>query len=357
MDGQSVLAIVSFLLYMGFCIFCIYQRDIMLMLELRKVGKSLREVSRMVREARSMIVSCFSDKLTVDEKEEGFGKVIEYFVIAPIETDPSGVMGRLEYLLDVGDEALEVLVKPLVPDGDLEKVENLKQMFREAVVLNRIYKMVREIYVSSKMSKSLEATMQATMNLSLLVRDARIRFKAVKAYVDAQPIGNGIGPLVAAKLLGDSRFEVREGVVVSEVNYKGRDLILIKPKGPGARMKNLGKVAEEVIEGEEDVAGVVIVTAEVRLEGEKSIIITPATGVALVSEPDKYRLEELASRRKIPLISLIVKMSNEEYFTKMSDEVRDTVPRIIGKLEELMGGFGKGKVVIIGSGNTMSITP
>ncbi|MBS7250988.1 MAG: DUF1512 family protein, partial [Candidatus Freyarchaeota archaeon] len=85
--------------------------------------------------------------------------------------------------------------------------------------------------------------------------------------------------------------------------------------------------------------------------------ITPATGVALVSEPDKYRLEELASRRKIPLISLIVKMSNEEYFTKMSDEVRGAVPRIIAKLEDLMGGFGKGKVVIIGSGNTMSITP
>ncbi|MGQ9722878.1 MAG: DUF1512 family protein [Candidatus Jordarchaeum sp.] len=357
MDGQSTLMGISFLIYFGFCIFCIYQREIMLRLELRKVRKSLKEISKMVKEARTLIMSCFDDRLMKEEKEEGFDKILDYFIIAPIETDKSGVMNRLEYLLDTGDETLETLVKPLSPDGDLEKLENLKQMFREAIILNRTFKMVREIYLSSKKSKSLETMMQATMNLSLLVREAKIRFKAVKAYVDAQPIGESIGPLVAAELMDGSPFEVRDGVVVSEKKYKDWNLVIVKPKGPGARSRNLGKVVEAKILEEKKVAGVVIICAQVKLEGEKSVIVTPATGVAFVSEPEKFRLEELASQKKIPLISLIVKMSNEEYFTRMSDEIRDAVPRIIEKIEATIGELDKGKIIVVGSGNTMAISP
>ncbi len=357
MDGQSILMAVSFLLYFGFCMFCIYQREIMLRVELRKVRKSLREISNMVKETRSMVISGFDDKLTDEEKSEGFEKVMDYFVIAPIETDPSGVMSRLEYLLDTGDETLESLVEPLSPDGDLERLQNLKQMFREAIVLNRVFKMVREIYLSSKKSKSLEIMMQTTMNLSIFVREAKIHFKAVKAYVDAQPIGEGIGPLVASKLMRGSPLEIVNDVVVSERKRKGRDLLIVKPKGPGARSRNLGKVVEAKIREEEKVAGVVIITAQVKLEGEKSVIITPATGVAFVSEPDKYRLEELAAQIKIPLISLIVKMSNEEYFTKMSEEIRGAVPKIMEKFEEITEGWGEGKIVVLGSGNTMAIKP
>ncbi len=357
MDGQSTLAVIGFLIYFGFCLFCIYQREIMLRLELRKVRKSLREISNMIKETRSMLISSFDDKLTEEEKEEGFDKVMDYFVIAPIETDKSGVMNRLEYLLDTGDETLETLVEPLSPDGNLERLENLKQMFREAIILNRTFKVVREIYLSSKKSKSLETTMQTTMNLSIFVREAKIRFKAVKAYVDAHPIGEGIGALVASKLMDGAPFEIRDGVVVSESKYDGRDLVIIKAKGPGARRRNLGKVAEAKIMEEKKVAGVVIISAQVKLEGEKSVIVTPAAGVAFVSEPDKYRLEELASQRKIPLTSLIVKMSNEEYFTKMSDEIRDAVSKVIEKFEDTIGDFGEGKIVVVGSGNTMAISP
>nr|MDO8079848.1 DUF1512 family protein [Candidatus Freyarchaeota archaeon] len=357
MDGQGILAIVSFVIYFAFCIFCFYQRDLMLYVELRKVRKRVKEVSGMIKETRSMVMSLFDDKLTEEERVGGYDNVMDYFVIAPIETDPSGVMSRLEYLLNTGDETLGKLVEPLSPDGDSERVENLKQMFREAITLNRIYKMLRELYLSSKKSRSLETVMQSTMNLSMLIRDARIRFKAVKAYVDPQPIGSGIAPLVASNLIDASPFEVKDGVVISERKYNGRDLIIIKPKGPGARMRNLGRVVETKIMEEKKVAGVVVITAQVKLEGEKSAVITPATGVAFISEPDKYRLEELASQRKIPLISIIVKMSEEEYHTKMSDEIHDTVPKIIEKFKDVIGQLGKGKVIVVGSGNTMSIEP
>lgn len=311
----------------------------------------------MIKETRTMVMSLFGDKLTAEERAAGYDNVMDYFVIAPIETDPSGVMSRLEYLLNTGDETLEKLVEPLSPDGDSEKVENLKQMFREAIKLNRIYKILREMYLSSKKTRSLEMMMQSTMNLSLLIRDARFRFKAIKAYLDHQPIGNGVAPLAASKLIADSLFRVKDGVVISERKYKGRDLVILKPKGPGARMKNLGRVAEDEIMGEKKVAGVIVITAQIKLEGEKSAAITPATGVAFISEPDKYRLEELSSQRKISLISIIVKMSEEEYYTKMTNEIRDTVPKIIEKFEDIIGHLGEGKVIVIGSGNTMSIEP
>jgi hypothetical protein len=329
----------------------------MLYLELRKVRKRVREVSGMIKETRTLVMSLFDDKLTEEEKSEGYDKVMDHFVIAPIETDPSEVMSRLEYLLNTGDETLEKLVEPLSPDGDSVKVENLKQMFWESIKLNRIYKILRETYLSSKKSRSLEMMIQSTMNLSLLIRDARIRFKAVKAYLDPPPIGNGIAPLAASKLIEDSRFRVKDGVVISERKYKGRDIVIIKPKGPGARMRNLGRVAEAKIMDEKKVAGVIVISAQVKLEGEKSATITPATGVAFILEPDKYRLEELSSQRKIPLISIIVKMSEEEYHTKMTDEIRNTIPKIIEKFEDIIGHLDEGKVIVIGSGNTMSIEP
>nr|MDO8076570.1 DUF1512 family protein [Candidatus Freyarchaeota archaeon] len=357
MDGQNIWEIISFLVYMAFCFFCIYQREIMLYFEVRKIRKQVREISKMIKETRSMLMSMFDERLSEEEREKGYDKVMNYFVIAPIETDPSGVMDRLEYLLDAGDETLGRLVEPLCPDGDLERLENLKQMFREAIVLNRTFKLVREIYLSSKKSRSLETVMQTTMNLPLLLREARIRFKAVKAYVGAEPIGNGVAPLVVSKLMDGSPFEVRDGVVISEREYEGRELIIIKPKGPGARSRNVGRVAADIIMREEKIAGVVVISAQVKLEGEKSVVVTPATGVAFVSEPEKYRLEELASEKKIPLVSLVVKMSNEEYYTKMSEKVRGAVPKIVERFEDLISGFGEGKVILIGSGNTMAITP
>ncbi|WXG40101.1 MAG: DUF1512 family protein [Candidatus Freyarchaeum deiterrae] len=357
MDIQTILYIIWLATSFGFCAFCIFQRNMMIYSELRRIRRRVKAVSKMIKETRTMLTSLFDDKLTEEKRFEGYDKVMDYFVIAPIETDPSGVMNRLEYLLDTGDETLEKLVQPLSPDGDLERMENLKQMFKEAIILNRIYKMLRELYISSKKSRSLETVMQSTMNLSTFIRDAKIRFKAVKAYVDPQPIGNGIAPLVASKLIEDSPFEVEDGVVISERKYKDRDLVIIKPKGPGARMRKLGRVAETKIRKEKEIAGVAVVTAQVKLEGEKTAIIVPATGVSFISEPDKFRLEELASERKIPLISIIVKMSEEEYYTKMSDEIRDAAPKVIEKFEDEIEQWGKGKVIVIGSGNTMSIEP
>ena len=106
------------------------------------------------------------------------------------------------------------------------------------------------------------------------------------------------------------------------------------------------------------VGRIIMIDAALRLEGEKSGEIVEGIGAAIGDPgPEKLRIEEVATRYKIPLDSIIVKESLEEAITTMKKEIAEAADLVIERIKEIVRNRTNiGDVVLIaGIGNSMGI--
>mgnify|MGYP006267306651 FL=1 len=127
----------------------------------------------------------------------------------------------------------------MAPQADETQINNLENMLEATLALNIIYKVIRHYYVLGKKTLSLYVIMQLQMILPLIMREAEAYASAHKAFVLGQPIGDGAGAMVAAKLMqGHEKTKVEKDVVVAQVPIEGRTAYVLKAEGPGG---NVGK--------------------------------------------------------------------------------------------------------------------
>ena len=137
--------------------------------------------------------------------------------------DPAGIVYKLDHILDVRDERLKDEVKLMAPACDDVQVNNLENTLEAAMALNFIYKVVRHYYIQGKKTLSLYVIMQIQMILPMVMKEAEAYASALKAFAYGQPIGDGAGPLVAAKLMHG--YEIRKlpkDCVMATVPFEGR---------------------------------------------------------------------------------------------------------------------------------------
>ena len=130
---------------------------------------------------------------------------------------------KLEHILDVRDERLKDEVKLMAPATDETQVNNLENTLEAAMALNFIYKVIRHFYLLGKKTLSLYTIMQMQMILPLVMKEAEAYASALKAFAYGQPIGDGAGALVAAKLMhGYETRKLARDCVVATVPFEGR---------------------------------------------------------------------------------------------------------------------------------------
>src|SRR3989337_2418793 len=97
------------------------------------------------------------------------------------------------------------------------QVVNLENTLEAAMALNFIYKVVSHFYIQGKKTLSFYVMLQLQMILPLVMKEAEAYSNALKAFADGQPIGDGAGPLVAAKLMHgfETRRRPKDSVVAS----------------------------------------------------------------------------------------------------------------------------------------------
>jgi len=202
--------------------------------------------------------------------------------------------------------------------------------------------------------------MQLQMNLPLIMRYAEAYFSATHAFSSGKPIGDGVGALVASKLMrGKQVKRITNKTIFSEFEYKDRKLIVIKAEGPGAEIGEIDDAIERIINmygGR--VSRIIMIDAALKLEGEKTGQIAEGVGVAIGGTGvEKFKIEEIATKYKIPLDALIIKMSLEEAITTMKKDVieaaDDAVKRVLNIIDTRTSQGDI--VVIVGVGNTMGI--
>jgi hypothetical protein len=274
--------------------------------------------------------------------------------------DPSGIVYKLDHILDVRDTRLKDEVKLMAPASDEVQVNNLENTLEAAMALNFIYRVVRHFYILGKKTLSLYVIMQLQMILPLVMKEAEAYASALKAFAYGQPIGDGVGPLVAAKLMhGYETRRVPKDCVVATVPFEGRTALILKARGPGGNVGKPGDAVKELIEENKGkITTVVMIDAGLKLEGEKVGEIAEGIGAAIGGPGvDAYKIEEVVVKYKIPINAVIVREDIGDAVSPMRKEIADAVDPVIERVKSVVQERTKegDKIIIVGVGNTIGV--
>jgi len=339
----------------------IYGQRIQFTLMLREVEGSIFRLKFMRDGGRKTAISTLKE-LGGSEADPTarVDRFLEYVAIAPVDMDPSGVMWRLEHLLDVRDVRFEDEVKLMIPGVEETQRNNMENMLEAALALNIIYKIIRHFYLLGKKTKSLYIIMQIQMLLPLIMREAEAFSSALQAFKDGQPIGDGAGALVAAKLMhGHKTKKIAKDIVIAKVPIEERTAYVLKADGPGGNVGKPGEAIKQIIEKNNGkIATAIVVDAAQKLEGEKPGEVAEGVGVAIGGpEVEKYKVEETVLKYKIPVNVVLVKEDIGDAVSTMRKEVFDAADAVIDIIKRLiLERTKKGdSIIIAGIGNTIGI--
>ncbi|MBX5328308.1 MAG: DUF1512 domain-containing protein [Candidatus Bathyarchaeota archaeon] len=353
--------ILNLLFYVVFIIFIFYGQRIQMYVMIREVEGSLYKLKYIKDEGRKTAIETIKEigKPQVDPTVR-VDRFLEYFTISPQSLDPAGVVWKLEHILDVRDVRFKDEVKFMAPAADETQVNNLENTLEAAMALNYIYKVIRHYYLLGKKTLSLYIIMQLQMILPLIMREAEAYASALKAFAYGQPIGDGAGALVAAKLMyGHEKRKIPKDCVVATVPIEGRTAYVIKAEGPGGNVGKIGDGIRTVIEENEGkIATVIMIDAAMKLEGEEIGEVAEGVGAAIGGPGvDQFKIEESLLKYRIPINAVIVKEDIGDAVSPMRKEIFEAVDKAIERIKQVILEKTKegDKVIIAGVGNTIGI--
>lgn len=359
--GDAITQILSILFYVVFIVFLFYGQRIQMYVMIREVEGSLYKLKYMRDEGRKTAIETIKEigKPQTDPSAR-VDRYLEYFAVEPQSMDPAGIVWKLDHILDVLDVRLKDEVKLMAPATDEAQANNLENTLGAAMALNYIYKVVRHFYIQGKKTLSLYIIMQLQMILPLVLKEAEAYASALKAFAYGQPIGDGVGPLVAAKLMhGYEIRKVPKDCVVATVPIEGRTAFIIKAEGPGGNVGKPGDAVKLVIEENEGkIASVIMIDAGLKLEGEEVGEVVEGIG-AIIGGPgvDQFKIEEVVVKYRIPINAVKIKEDIGDAVSPMRKEISDSVDKVIERVKNVILERTKegDKVMIVGVGNTIGI--
>ena len=361
-QGSDLLNSVFQIIYLGsFLFFMVYGQKVQTWIMLREIESAVIRLKRFKEDARRTAIDTI--KKAGESKSDPTPRIdhfLEYFLILPKSLDPSGIVPKIEHVMDVREQRFKDEVTILAPSAGETQVNNIEGVLEVALGLNQIYRIINHYYLLGKKTMSLYVIMQIQMQLPQIIELAEAYSAAVQAFAEGQPIGDGAGAIVAAKMMygHESREIVKETVVV-ETSFEGRILQVIKAKGPGSTVGKPGEAIKKVIEEKKGkIAMVIMIDAAGKLEGEESGGTSEGTGAAIGGiGVDQFIIEEISIKHKIPVHAVIVKESIKESVAPLTKEIFEGTDVALARVRRIIKeGTQEGDTVIVaGIGNTVGI--
>lgn len=345
----------------SFMVMILYGQRIQMYLTLKEVEGNLSRLKYMRDKGRETAIATIKELgKSAEDPTQRVDQFLEYVTLSPNNMDPSGVVWKLEHLLDVRDSRFKDEVKIMAPEADEVVTNSLENSLEAALVLNVIFKVVRHFYMLSKRTWSLYVVMQLQMMLPLIMREAEAVEGALRAFAHGQPIGDGAGALVAAKLMhGNKQRKISKDVVVAEITIEGRKAYVLKAEGPGGNVGKPGEAIKEIIEENRGkIAAIAVIDAANKLEGEEVGAVAEGVGVAIGGPGiEQFKVEESVLKHKIPVHAIVIKEDIWDAYSPMRKEVFDAVDVAIKRVKRLIIERTKegDSVIIAGIGNTSGI--
>ncbi len=336
-----------------------YQTKMIARMGMGQLRKSVNELETWAKESRGIALKAITKHgKTKRDVEKEFDNFLEFFAIEPVSADPAGVINRLEHIIDVRNKRFEKAVERLVPNADPEAAANIEMAIEGAMASHMLHRLMRHFMILADKTKNIQLTMVIQMNLPFIREMAKSFVEATKAFADGKPIGDGVGPLVAAYLVQkDGWKEPVEDTVYAETVIDRRKVIVVKAKGPGGRVGKPGELIQYLAKRRK-INRILMIDAAGKLEGERSGDVIEGVGAAIGGPPtEKYKIEEIATKMKIPVDAMVIKESFTEAIKPMHSDLAKGAKRASEMVKQsILERIKPGETVIVaGIGNTIGV--
>ncbi len=321
-----------------------------------KLEESVKNLEDMSRNSRKIVLRQVSEKPS-EKAKDAVDRMVEFFAVEPVSLDPYGIIPKLEHVVNAEEDKIKYTVEGITPNMNAEKRANILMGVAGAMAVNQIAKVVKHFLVMIKKTKNIQLAMILQMQLPMVERMAKAMYRGTEYLATGQPVGDSIGPLIAAKMIGNAAPKLTEyDTAAASVNYKERRLVIMKAAGPGGRLGRLGRATEDVLKNHK-ITRVITIDAAAKLEGEKTGSVAEGVGVALGGVGvERAQIENISIRHKIPLDNIVVKMGQEEAITAMPVSVKNSIPKVMEAFDRLLERTKKrDHILVIGVGNTSGV--
>lgn len=324
------------------------------------VNKSVLHLEDLVGKSEKILVDLSKEKGNpVEEPELIVKNFMEFFVIPPVDLDPNGIVRKLDKILDMSEKRFKYMAQELAPEADDEWKSNVIMTLKATLGIYTIAKQVRHNLELAKKTGNLQILLMLQMSLPLIMRIVKAQFEGIEAFSHGKPIGDGLGPLVVGMMMAsDSPGELKEQgeMVITQKEFHGRNIVMARAQGPGARVGKVGKTINSIIE-DEGIKRVITIDAAVKLEGEKTGSIAEGIGVGIGGPGvDKWEIEEKLMKEDLELDAIIVKMSPEEAVSLLKREILNAAVKTIPLVEKSILRSEEGsKILLVGVGNSSGL--
>ncbi len=360
-DRSALGSVISMLMYLSFIFFIFFGQKIQVRLMLLEIDGTLKKLEFMKNDAKGILFKTVKEigKPTIDPTTT-LNRLLEQFMISPVDMDPAGIVYKFDHLLDVRDAKFKDDVKGIAPAADDSQVNNLENLVEGTLALNTIYRIIRHFYLLGKKTSSFYIILQIQMILPLVMQEAEALVGACKAFSQGQPIGDGVGPLIISRLMrGKETRKVEKDIVVAETLIDGRKVFLLKAEGPGGNVGKPGDAIRRLVEESEGkISMIVMIDAALKFEGEDTGEIGEGIGAAIGGiGTERFKIEEEAQKFKIPVYAMIVKESIQEAILPMKKSIAESVDKAISRVKNLILERSKegDAVIVAGIGNTIGV--
>jgi hypothetical protein len=359
--GDPFGLLLNFVWLASFVLFMFYGNKIQTWNMLREVGGAVNRLKVLKDEARKTTIETI--------KSSGSGSTdptprvdhfLEYFSTMPISLDPAGIVPKIEYIFDVRRRRFKDEITIIAPDANEIQSKNLEGLLDHTIGLNQIYRIVRHFYIQGRRTMSPYVILQVQMQLPIIMQFAEAIAGSIKVFSEGQPMGDGAGALVAAKMMFGHKYRtVAENVIASELSIDNRRVYVLKAEGPGVNVGKPGDGVKNIIdENNGEISLIIMIDAASKFEGEESGETAEGSGPVIGGiGVDQYKIEEETLKYKIPIHSVIIKQSIQESLTLMTKKIYDGVEVAIARVRRLIKEQSKegDTVIVFGVGNTIGI--
>ncbi len=347
-QSDAVGTIVWFLVFFVFMF--LYPR-LMLSQAVYKMEQSAEKLEEMSRRANIMVLKKSKRGNEVRAKIEAF---TDFFVIEPSNLDPYGIVRKIDQTIRDMEHRFTEFVNEISPNLGAKEKEELNYGLRAAIGLRQIAKIVRHYVELTKKFKNWQMAMILNMQLPIIEKIAESEYKGTEAFVNGWPIGDSVGPLVAASFMENPR-PIAEDIVYDVVNIEGRKCFFLKAGGPEP---SLGRIDEGIkyIMKKNKISRVITIDAAQKLEGEKSGSVAEGVGFAMGGIGQREIIENVLLPKKIPVDSIVVKVGLTEAILPLKKEIYNALHHAREAAIKNIKRSRKGeKIIVIGIGNSCGI--
>jgi len=336
--------------FVVFFIFIVLYPRLMLSQMIWKLEQSAQKLEGMSEQVNKMAAK----KAGANESKKKIDEFTDFFVIEPSSLDPYGIVSKIDQIIRQTESRFTEFVEEISPGKGKKEQQELNYTLRAAIGLRQLSKIVRHYVEMAKKFKNLQIAMVIQMQMPIIEKIADGEMKGAEAFSSGWPIGDSIGPLVAASLMDKSHL-IGEEVAAGQTMIDGRKCFVLKATGPAPHLGRIDEAINKIMSNHK-ISRVVTIDAAAKLEGEKTGNVAEGVGFAMGGIGQREIIENVLLPKGKPIDSVIIKVGISEAIEPMKKEIYDAVPKAIDGVRRAVRRAKKGQsVLIIGVGNSCGI--